>query len=96
MYDAGQEPYRALGLTVHEHEILDDESLRTVARAKAQYNKKYREVSALVHVAMWMGEAPGGREGGGDVGRRWKEPRVGRGMEGAQGLRKTRLPIAAS
>lgn len=46
MYNAGQEPYRELGLTVHEHEILDDESLRTVARAKAQYNKKYREVRA--------------------------------------------------
>ena len=43
-FDAGQEPYRAFGLTVHEHEILDDESLRTVARAKAQYNKMYREV----------------------------------------------------
>ncbi|KAL3136264.1 hypothetical protein ABBQ32_007271 [Trebouxia sp. C0010 RCD-2024] len=39
----GHEPYRALGLVVHEHEILDAQSLKNMARAKAQYNKKYRE-----------------------------------------------------
>ena len=33
-----------MGLTVHEQEILDAQSLKNVARAKAQYNKKYREV----------------------------------------------------
>lgn len=49
--NAGHEPYRALGLVVHEHEILDAQSLKNMARAKAQYNKKYREVRPAQHLA---------------------------------------------
>ena len=41
---AGHEPYRRLGVTVRENEVLDSESLVNVAKAKALYNKKYREV----------------------------------------------------